>query len=415
MVYIITYIVLYKHYQMNSRSKIRTATLAILCFALFACHTPADISGTINGLGKEARKIFLIEPTSLRSVAASYYGKVVDSAVIQPNGSFEFRILTQKQTTVLYELAISQESKAPNYLQTDEPNHANFMPILWKKGEKLQITANAQEFQKSFSIANPSEENTAMLSLRNVNQKAYADYLLGKTWEVHEGIQLLEKEHAVLQYQSELIAFADTSTYFSPALVALRWVSPTGDYERVPEFLVRLYNKWEDKQPNHPWVKELSELSNLKKLPLLIGDTFPDIDFFGLSKDTLSLHELLGKKLTIVDVWASWCAPCRIENRKVFGPLWDTYNNSGLQIIAYALEADESSWKSAAKADGADRWFQSSELQGDDAPFMQKIRISTIPANFILDNNGKIIAKNIHGQALVDFVEEYFWGENTLN
>ncbi|MDX1604159.1 MAG: TlpA disulfide reductase family protein, partial [Salinimicrobium sediminis] len=110
--------------------------------------------------------------------------------------------------------------------------------------------------------------------------------------------------------------------------------------------------------------------------------------------------------LTIIDLWASWCAPCRKENREVLVPLWNEYHDRGLQIIAYDLESDESIWKAAAERDGADKWIQASDLQGDDAPFLKRIRIRVIPANFILNEKGVVIAKNLHGEALKMLIEE---------
>ena len=126
-----------------------------------------------------------------------------------------------------------------------------------------------------------------------------------------------------------------------------------------------------------------------------------------LTKDTLFLKEQLGNKLTIIDLWASWCAPCRKENREVLVPLWDEYHNQGLQIIAYGLETDEHTWRAAAERDGANRWLQASDLQGDDAPFLKYIRVQTIPANFILDDKGVVIAKNVHGKVLMDLVKSH--------
>ena len=171
---------------------------------------------------------------------------------------------------------------------------------------------------------------------------------------------------------------------------------------------MRQCNKWKRKQPGHPWVKQLCKQSEPAKLPVLIGDAFPNIKLPLLTKDTVFIKDVLGKRLTIIDLWASWCGPCRIENRDVLGPIWEAYRNSGLQIIAYGLESDESTWRAAAKRDGADRWLQASDLQGDDADFLKNIRIRTIPANFILDGNGVVVAKNIHGKALSKWIKNYF-------
>ncbi len=378
-----------------------------MTLSLIACHSPAYISGRLEGAENKNVMVYLIEPETLRDVAASYCGKVIDSSEVNSDGFFKFRNLPEIKEPVLLELAVQLNGKAPDYLQTDDPIRSNYMPILWQSGEHLQITARLDEFQKSFSIEHPSEINKALLHLRDINQKAYQSYLAGKHWQVEDGSQLLEKEHAVLQYQTELMKFADSTQFLIPALVTLRWISPENDYERVPEFLVSQCNKWKKKQPDHPWVKQLCNLSDPSDLPVLVGDVFPDFRFPMLTKDTLSLKDQLGSKLTIIDLWASWCAPCRKENREVLVPVWNEYHDQGLQIIAYGLESDESVWRAAIVRDGANRWFQASELQGDDAPFLKKIRVRTIPANFILDENGVVIAKNVHGRALMDLVKSY--------
>lgn len=384
-----------------------TISIILMTLTLIACHSPADISGRLEGIEKKDIKIYLIEPETLREVAASNFGKVIDSSVVNSDGSFEFHNLPKTKEPVLLELAIQLSGKNPNYLQTDDPIRSNYMPILWHFGEPLQITAKLDEFQKSFSIENPSEINKALLDLRDIKEKAYQTYLAGKYWEIEDGSQLLEKEHAVLQYQTELINFANNTQHLMPALVALRWVSPENYYERVPEFLVSQCNKWKKKQPDHPWVKQLCKESDPSNLPVLVGDVFPNLKFPMITKDTLSLKDQLGKKLTIIDLWASWCAPCRKENREVLVPIWNEFHDQGLQIVAYGLESDESAWKAAVERDGANRWFQSSDLQGDDAAFLKKIRVRTIPANFILDDKGVVIAKNVHGRALMDLVKSY--------
>ena len=382
-------------------------SVILLTLALVACHSPAYISGNIEGIATNDVKVYLIQPNLLKEVAASYFGKVIDSSLVHPDGSFEFHNLPKSKKPMLLELTVQASGKLPNYKQSDNPTKSNYMPLLWQLGETLHITAKLDNFQKSFAIQQPSSINKALLDLRDINQTAYQTYLAGKEWQLEDGKQLLEKEQAVLQYQTELIRFADSTQYLMPALVALRWVSPVNNYERVPEFLVRQCAKWKQQQPEHPWVEQLCKQSELSNLPVLVGNKFPNLELPTIDKDTLLVNNQLGSKLTIVDLWASWCAPCRKENREILVPLWDNYHSQGLQIIAYSLESDASAWKSAVERDGADRWIQASDLQGDDAPFLKKIRIQTIPANFILDEKGVVIAKNIHGKALMDLVKSY--------
>jgi thiol-disulfide isomerase/thioredoxin len=392
---------------MNTFSIKNTSYLILLTLVLIACQSPTDISGKLNGVENHNLTVYLIQPETLGEVATSYLGSVVDSAKVNSDGSFKFNNLPKTKEPVLFELTLQEPGKAPNYLQTENPTKSNYMPIIWQTGTSMHVSSHVNEFQKSFSIKNPSELNKALLNLRDINLKAYQIYLEGKQWQLEDGIELMEKEHAVLQYQTELITFADNSPHFLPAMVALRWVSPVNYYERVPEFLVRQCDTWKQNQPEHPWVKQLCEQSAPTNLPVLVGDVFPNLSLPLITKDTINLNEQLGKKLTIIDLWASWCGPCRIENRNVLVPLWNDYNNQGLQIIAYGLESDESAWKKAVEKDGAGSWLQASNLLGDDAPILKKIRIQTIPANFILDEKGVVLAKNIHGDALLTWVKNY--------
>ncbi|MCB9080608.1 MAG: TlpA family protein disulfide reductase [Lewinellaceae bacterium] len=384
----------------------------ILLGLLASCQDQAPLSGklVLPAKGEWSSTIYLLQPRSLDEVATSYTGQVIDSARINSDGSFAFNHLPDAADPLLLELAVQRTGERfANRLDNESPLTANYMPIVWENGLTLKISASIDRFQSSFAIENPSPANAALLHLRDIRQQAFQQFLASPATEDHDETQLLEAEAARLNFQQPLIDFAQNTSELLPALVAIRWVSPNNDYERIPEFLVAQCQQWQNSHPNHPWVAQLCQKSDRALLPVLQGDQLPDAALPMLGGDTLALAQLIqGNKLTVLDLWASWCAPCRRENRDYLVPLWEKYHTQGFEIIGYALDASDKAWKRAIETDGAYRWLHASHLRGDDAPLLEVLRIQTIPSNFILDANGKVIAKNVHGEDLVAFVTAYF-------
>ncbi len=362
--------------------------------------------------------VYLIMPRSFSEIAANYNGLAVDSALINADGRFVFKNLPTSEQSILYQLVMQPaDSRYANQLLDDNPLLSNYMPIVVTPGLPISFTAESDRFQASFNIypagatAPPrasyppgsSPDIAALITLRDIRHAAFSqwkDQLTAAPNEEH----LLEQENAVRQFQAPLMAFADSTNSMLAAMVAMRWVSPQNDYERVPEFLHGQCQKWSELYAGDLLVMQLCEKASA--LPVLVGAIIPDFRLPMSSRDTVSLKSLLGKKLTILDIWASWCVPCRRENQQVLAPLWTAYRENGIQIIGYSIDSSEGAWRNAITKDGA-VWPHASHLTGDETPFMDALRIATIPANFILDEDGKVVAKNLHGAELKAFVEEF--------
>jgi len=373
------------------------------------CTQKTPISGTLTVASNTPSEltVYLLSPNGFSNIASPFLGTIIDSSEVDANGNFAFRKVPETSETLLLEIALQKKGNRGNFLSNETPMASNYMPVVWQPGETLEITASVDHFQQSFSLQNPSEANAELLKLRDIKLEAFQQYLENKEWNVEEGSQLLEREQALFNYQKMLMEFASQTKQLFPALVAVRWVSPQQDYERTAEFLYAQCEQWKEVQPNHPWVQQLCKKADTSVLPVLVNSTFPNTSLPMVSGETTDLYPQLGSALTLIDLWASWCVPCRKENREVLVPLWETYHEKGFQIVAYGLESSEASWKAAIEKDGAHRWLHASHLQGDDAPFMKTLRIQTIPANFLLDANGKVLAKNLHGEELTRWVRDY--------
>lgn len=351
--------------------------------------------------------VYLIQPRFFSEIASNYLGVVIDSAIISADGHFTFKQLPETANNAVLQLTIQKSgSRFANQLSDDIPAEANYMPLVYSPDKPIVIDADASAFQQTFTFENPSSINKCFLSLRTIRLEAFDEWVAATGEKIEADSMLLEKEKADAKYRNVLMDFADTTECIEAAMLAIRWVSPTGDFERVPEFVFTQCQRWQLKKPDHQYTKQLCAAADKNKLPVMVGDMMPDFPLPLSSGDTMLLSKMLGKRLTLVDIWAAWCAPCRKENKTILAPLWHTYQDKGLQIIGYSIDNNAQSWKAAIAKDSA-VWLQASHLTGDATPFLEALHISTIPANFILDEKGRIVAKNVFGEELSAFVKSY--------
>lgn len=377
----------------------------LLVFLISSCqNTTHGISGKLKTNDDYKSTIYLLDPVNLDGIAASYLSKIVDSAEINKSGYFEFNSLPEISDNKIFQLAVQKkDAKYLNALENDSIEISNYIPIIYDGVNTIKLTADISQFQKTVEFINPSLDNKNIIKLRNLRHQAFQEFSKSKSGDIDK---LIELEDARQDFRRHLINFANNSNSFLLSMIALRWVSVNKDYERNPEFLVDQCKMWTDRDISHPLLPQLCELANKKNLPILIGGEIPDFLLPMSTRDTINLYKLSDKKITILDLWASWCPPCRKENKKVLVPLYDQYKDRGLEIIGYALDSDYDTWIKSIEKDGADRWIHASHLEGDFSPLMDRLRLTTIPANIIYDENKVIIGKNLHGEELVVFVED---------
>ena len=125
----------------------------------------------------------------------------------------------------------------------------------------------------------------------------------------------------------------------------------------------------------------------------------PEFTLADTAGTNVALSSFKGKYV-LLDFWASWCRPCRIENPNVVR-VYKKYHDKGLNIISVSLDkaGQRERWLQAIEKDEMD-WYHVSNLQFWQDPIARMYNVRAIPATFLLDADGKIIAKNLRGQAL---------------
>ncbi|MDD5569736.1 MAG: TlpA disulfide reductase family protein [Bacteroidales bacterium] len=135
-----------------------------------------------------------------------------------------------------------------------------------------------------------------------------------------------------------------------------------------------------------------------------IGNMAPELKFAGVDGKILSLYSLKGK-IVLVDFWASWCRPCRMENPSLV-EAYNKYkgkkykNAKGFEIFSVSLDQDKNAWIATIKSDGLVWQYHVSDLKGWYSEAARIYGVGSIPMNFLLNEKGIIIAKGLRGGAL---------------
>ncbi len=169
-----------------------------------------------------------------------------------------------------------------------------------------------------------------------------------------------------------------------------------------------LYNNFTD------YVKSSRAATEIKRvidatLATEIGSKAPTFSAPDSEGNMVALEDVMGK-VTIVDFWAAWCGPCRKENPNVV-KVYNKYHDKGLEIIGISLDGNKrqnnakEAWLNAIKSDSLN-WHHVSNLNYFNDPVAKLYNINSIPATFILDSEGKIVAKNLRGEALEQKISE---------
>lgn len=132
--------------------------------------------------------------------------------------------------------------------------------------------------------------------------------------------------------------------------------------------------------------------------------TYTDISLPGPQGQTVKVSDYVGKnRLVMIDFWASWCGPCMGEMPYVV-KAYEMFHDKGLEIVGVSLDKDKASWLAAIEQTGQ-KWPQMSDLKGWDSEGAALYGIQSIPANVLINDHGKIVARDLRGDALLKEIE----------
>jgi peroxiredoxin len=134
-----------------------------------------------------------------------------------------------------------------------------------------------------------------------------------------------------------------------------------------------------------------------------IGSAVPEISLKDVSGTTVAISSLKGK-VVLLDFWASWCGPCRQENKHLV-KLYAKYKAKGFEIYSVSIDEDARAWKNAITADKI-TWLQVNDNGGWDKGIATQWNIQQIPTTYLIDKTGNIVALDLQGKQLEKRVTE---------
>jgi thiol-disulfide isomerase/thioredoxin len=338
--------------------------------------------------------------------------KSIDSVQIPENGTFSFK----------------REIKSPAFyvLKIDE---RNFLTMLLSPGEKINLSSNYDSLNYPVSVT--GSKGTELMSEYNRKLRNTISKLSSLTNVYRQNINNPELPAVIQSLDSIAQTYLDeinsyTKSYIDEnqtslvSLIALYQqvapnvyvLNPAKDYKyylKVDSTLSALYPNYEPVTTLHEQVKQLiaaADTTQVKSAPAGEGAEAPEIILPTPQGDTIKLSSTRGS-VVLLDFWASWCSPCRQENPNLV-KAYNTYHRKGFQIYQVSLDKTKEAWMKGIEDDQLGKWIHVSDIQYWNSKVVQLYKIESIPSNFLLDKEGRIIATNLRGEALQTKLAELF-------
>lgn len=300
------------------------------------------------------------------------------------------------RVTPLPEEQITLSGNTSNLLQSHEIVGSPDSESISKLLKDQQILVAELDSVKAFYMRNQKHPNIdSIISL--VKNRSDSIFLLGKT----------KLQNQIKSDPKSLASYVALAQKLGPDLP---YFSIQKDYEYFYMVDTALMNRFDSAMivnMLHGYVVRGKQMQLQKAMQVKhfqIGDTVPDIALPNPKGDTVLLSSLKGKYV-LLDFWGSWCRPCRLEHPNLTKAYW-RYRKRGFDVYQVALEHTAEDWKNTIREDKLYWKTQVSELRYMDSKVARQFQIKSIPANFLLDPKGRIVAKNLYGEELLQKLEE---------
>lgn len=323
---------------------------------------------------------------------------VLDSTMLS-GGNAQFK--GKLAEDVVYYVGLSRNNLAPVVLKAGYEVALTFKDTAnVNKGYEVKGSEETRMLQTFFDSFSKVQDGVRELQLKvqNAEQQQLPNLDSIRTQAREEYYKLYDNQNKTIK---TLIEKADTGVVaLNLAIFALNMLDPTQD----AAYLSNLHAKYKKASPGSRYFKSFDTMFRAMFPEEKVKQNMeaPDIQLPDPSGKILALSSLKGK-VVLIDFWASWCKPCRQESPNMV-KLYNRFKDKGFEIYGVSLDKDKKAWTEAIQKDGLN-WIHVSDLKFWQSDAAALYSVTSIPATYLLNAQGKVLATNLRGQELEKAVE----------
>ena len=245
-----------------------------------------------------------------------------------------------------------------------------------------------------------SETKSLVDDMNNISYEAQDAIMTG---DVSTAMELEKeynsKEREVMLYEWDFI-IDNLDSYMSALLLEVFMIENKVNKDSI----IDVYESFSNRIKVSDVGKNIADLLSQYENPIEVGETAPDFTAPSINGSNVTLSEEVSKNnVTLLDFWAAWCRPCRVENPNLVR-LYKSYNKDGFDIIGVSLDRTKEQWEQAVEDDNL-LWTQVSNLNFWNDPIARRYSIRAIPQSFLINKEGVVIGKNLRGNDLEESIK----------